>query len=368
MSKEKEQMKKMVRQMFWKQFLQFAAIPLLATIAMVILGIAVRWKAHQVTWYGEETLWVIWSWIRDHLTLSIAGILIVSMVFAAFFTLRKSYQYLESVLEATESIYIQEEKQIQLQPELQQVEGHLNQVKFQLERNIRAAKEAEQRKNDLIVYLAHDLKTPLTSVIGYLTLLRDEGQISEELRTKYLSISLEKAEHLEDLINEFFEITRFNLSTLTLETSRVNVTRMLEQLTYEFKPMLDEKQLVCTLDAPKELYMKFDVGKMQRVFDNLLRNAVNYSFEGGEILFRVEEKEDEVEMVCMNHGNTIPEEKLNRIFEQFFRLDSARTTRSGGAGLGLAIAKEIIELHGGLIRAESENEEIRFIIRMPKEV
>ena len=119
-------MKKMVRQMFWKQFLQFAAIPLLVTIAMVILGIAVRWKAHQVTWYGEETLWVIWSWIRDHLTLSIAGILIVSMVFAAFFTLRKSYQYLESVLEATESIYIQEEKQIQLQPELQQVEGHLN--------------------------------------------------------------------------------------------------------------------------------------------------------------------------------------------------------------------------------------------------
>ena len=212
------------------------------------------------------------------------------------------------------------------------------------------------------------MKTPLTSVIGYLTLLRDEGQISEELRTKYLSISLEKAEHLEDLINEFFEITRFNLSTLTLETSRVNVTRMLEQLTYEFKPVLDEKQLVCTLDAPKELYMKFDVGKMQRVFDNLLRNAVNYSFEGGEILFRVEEKEDEVDMVCMNHGNTIPEEKLNRIFEQFFRLDSARTTRSGGAGLGLAIAKEIIELHGGVIRAESENEEIRFIIRMPKEV
>ena len=243
-----------------------------------------------------------------------------------------------------------------------------NALKNQMEQNARAAKEAEQRKNDLIVYLAHDLKTPLTSVIGYLTLLRDESQISEELRRKYLSISLEKAEHLEDLINEFFEITRFNLSTLTLETSRVNLTRMLEQITYEFQPMFQEKNLVCTLVTPKDLYVTWDVGKMQRVFDNLLRNAVNYSFEGEEIVFSVEESEDELEMICMNHGNTIPEEKLSRIFEQFFRLDSARTSRNGGAGLGLAIAKEIIELHKGSIHAESENEEIRFIIRIPKKV
>ena len=107
---------------------------------------------------------------------------------------------------------------------------------------------------------------------------------------------------------------------------------------------------------------------MQRVFDNLLRNAVNYSFEGGEIVFSVEEKDSDIEMVCMNQGNTIPEEKLSRIFEQFFRLDSARTTRSGGAGLGLAIAKEIVELHGGTICAESENEEIRVLIKIPKEV
>ena len=189
-------MKKIVQEMFWKQFLQFTAISFLVTLVSVLLGIAIRWRAHQEIWYGDEPVWMIWSWIRDHLTLSIAGVLIVSMFFAAFFALRKSYRYLESVLEATESIYVQEEEAIQLQPELREVEGQLNQVKFQLERNIRVAKEAEQRKNDLIVYLAHDLKTPLTSVIGYLTLLRDEGQISEELRTKYLSISLEKAESL----------------------------------------------------------------------------------------------------------------------------------------------------------------------------
>ena len=366
MSSKKEQMKKNVQKLFWKHLARCFVISFSLTAVVLLLGVVIRWKAHQTTWYGEETIWLIWSWLKENMAIAIAGVLIVSVLLSVIYTLWIAYSYLNQVLEATEGIYSEEE--IRLPEELRAAEEQLNHMKFQLERNVRAAKEAEQRKNDLIVYLAHDLKTPLTSVIGYLTLLRDEGQISEELRTKYLSISLEKAEHLEDLINEFFEITRFNLSTLTLETSRLNLTRMLEQITYEFQPMFKEKELVCTLDVPKDLYVKWDVGKMQRVFDNLLRNAVNYSFEGGEILFSVEESDGEIQMICMNHGNTIPEEKLGRIFEQFFRLDSARATRSGGAGLGLAIAKEIIELHGGTIHAKSEEEEIRFIIRIPKEI
>ncbi|MDA8219041.1 MAG: hypothetical protein M0Z94_15660 [Dehalococcoidales bacterium] len=121
------------------------------------------------------------------------------------------------------------------------MEGRLNQVKYDLLRNQQLAKEAEQRKNDLVVYLAHDLKTPLTSVIGYLSLLRDERQISEELRRKYLSIAATKAERVEDLINEFFEITRFSLRNLTLDTARINLTRMIEQIVDEFKPLLAPK-------------------------------------------------------------------------------------------------------------------------------
>ena len=202
-------------------------------------------------------------------------------------------------------------------------------------------------------------------MIGYLNLLRDENQISEELREKYLSISIEKAERLEDLINEVFEITRFNLSNITLEYSRVNLTHMLEQLTYEFKPMLLEKDLEYILNIAPDISVKCDVDKIQRVFDNLLRNAVNYSFDSGKINIVVVQNAEDISIQFTNQGNTISKEKLERIFEQFYRLDTARNSRNGGAGLGLAIAKEIVELHGGTITARSENEEIEFEVILP---
>jgi len=272
---------------------------------------------------------------------------------------------MDAISKASKEIVDKDIEYIDLPPELEELEKQMNSLKRDSEKNERLAREAEQRKNDLVVYLAHDLKTPLTSVIGYLTLLRDEKQISEELREKYLSISLKKAEHLEDLINEFFEITRFNLSHITLEYSRVNLTRFLEQLTYEFKPMLLEKNLEYVLDIEPDIMIKCDVNKMQRVFDNLLRNAINYSFENSAIHISAAQMGDHMSIKFTNCGNTIPKEKLERIFEQFYRLDTSRSTRSGGAGLGLAIAKEIVELHNGKITAKSENEMIEFEVTLP---
>lgn len=221
-------------------------------------------------------------------------------------------------------------------------------------------------KNDLIMYLAHDLKTPLSSVIGYLTLLHDdEQQISQELREKYLSISLDKAERLEDLINEFFEITRFNLSNITLQYSNINLTRLLEQLIYEFKPILKEKNLKCTLNSTSDIMLHCDANKIQRVFDNLLRNAVIYSYTDTEVAITTELQENTIVITFENFGNPIAEEKLKLIFEQFYRVDTSRNTTSGGAGLGLAIAKHIVELHKGTIVAHSKDECIKFIVTLP---
>lgn len=291
---------------------------------------------------------------------------VVCILYLTYKLLKKVVNYVYELQAATGKLFDKSVDYIELSPELSEIAININRLKQEAENNARLAQENEQRKNDLIMYLAHDLKTPLSSVIGYLTLLHDdEQQISQELREKYLSISLDKAERLEDLINEFFEITRFNLSNITLEYSRVNLTRMLEQLTYEFKPMFLEKNLKCELEIAPDTMIKCDVNKMQRVFDNLLRNAVNYSFDDSTIHITVKQNGENLCIQFTNCGNTIPKEKLVRIFEQFYRLDVARSSRSGGAGLGLAVAKEIVELHNGTITAKSENEQIEFTVTLP---
>ena len=244
-------------------------------------------------------------------------------------------------------------------------EKKINSIKHTLEKRKTDALLAEQRKNDLIVYLAHDLKTPLTSVIGYLTLLQDEPQISQEMRAHYTGIALKKAQRLEELINEFFDITRFNLTTLTLETEQINLSRMLEQIVSEFNPILEEKELRWQTDIEPGIEILGDADKLARVFDNLIRNAVNYSYASSDIHFSARAEEDRVEISVRNHGRTIPPDKLEHIFEQFYRVDASRASATGGAGLGLSIAKEIVELHGGTISAESGEESIAFFVTLP---
>ena len=332
---------------------------------MIALFFLARYIFSRSIWYGNEFFYPLLHFISNYSTEFLMFIFGIGFLGVFVIYWIKTLAYLDNIIQATSSMYDSKDDLINLPPDLKEVENQMNQIKLNISHNQRVAKEAEQRKNDLIVYLAHDLKTPLSSVIGYLTLLRDESQISDELREKYLSISLTKAERLEDLINEFFEITRFNLTNQILETSKINLTRMLEQIAFEFQPMFAEKKLSCIIDAPPDIEIQFDVNKMQRVFDNLLRNAINYSFSDSQLKICVTCSEATLQIDFINHGNTIPLEKLNRLFEQFFRLDAARTSRSGGAGLGLAIAKEIVELHNGTITAFSKDEEIRFSVRLP---
>lgn len=308
----------------------------------------------------------LYQWtFRNHMEL-----FFVLAIAVAFFVVFRIYlnwftTYFMEINRGIDSLVKEEEGEISLSPELSATEKKINLIKHTLEKQKLNVQLAEQRKNDLIVYLAHDLKTPLASVIGYLNLLHDEKEISEELREKYLSVSLDKAEHLEDLINEFFEIAKFHLSSIPLQYSTINLTRLFEMLLYEFQPMLQEKYLHCNLCIRENVMLRCDADKIQRVFDNLLRNAVSYSFDGTEIEIVVTECGETILIQIINCGDTIPEEKLERIFEQFYRVDFSRGTRNGGAGLGLAIARQIIELHNGRIVAKSENERIEFRVTLP---
>lgn len=229
----------------------------------------------------------------------------------------------------------------------------------------RAATEAEQRKNDLILYIAHDLKTPLTSIIGYLSILQESPELPIEYRAKYTGITLTKAYRLEQLINEFFDITRFNLHNIELENNRINLSLMLSQLTDEFYPMLSAKTLNLKTEIPDGINIIGDSDKLVRVFDNLLKNAVSYSYPGTEITLSAEYVNKFVQIKVRNIGDEISKEKLPRIFEKFFRTDESRSTADGGAGLGLAIAKEIVELHGGKVAAVSSQEFTEFTVILP---
>lgn len=302
---------------------------------------------------------------RQHEGLIFLGTVAFIFFMSLFSCTVRFTRYFNEIHKGIDSLANGSAEEISMSAELFPMERKLNTVKNTIEKQKNDIIETEQRKNDLIMYLAHDLKTPLASVIGYLNLLKDEGQISEEVRQKYLSVSLEKAERLEELINEFFEISRFNLSNITLQYSRINLTRLLEQLIFEFKPMLDEKNILCRLEIENDVMMQCDADKIQRVFDNLLRNAVIYSYNDTEISIHASCQENMLILKFLNRGDTIPEEKLERIFEQFYRLDSSRGTRSGGAGLGLAIAKQIVELHGGTISAKSEDEITEFMVKLP---
>ncbi len=258
-------------------------------------------------------------------------------------------------------------QEILLPPELSPLEGKLNAVRQTLEKRTLEAKLAERRKNDLVMYLAHDIRTPLTSVIGYLNLLEEAPEMPAELRQKYTRITLDKANRLEALVNEFFEITRYNLQQIPLQKENIDLYYMLAQLAEEFYPIAKQKGNLLTLQAREDLTVYADPAKLARVISNILRNAAAYADPNSEILLSAAKKDAGVVICVENHGPTIPQEKLESIFERFYRLDDARSTGSGGAGLGLAIAKEIVTLHGGTITAQSENHYTAFTVLLPEE-
>ena len=241
----------------------------------------------------------------------------------------------------------------------------LKDMKHEVYRSRMLAAESEARKNDLVMYLAHDLKTPLTSVIGYLSLLQESPELSTAQRAKYVGIALEKANRLEMLINEFFEITRFNLQQITLERNRIDLGMMVLQKADEFYPMCRERELEISVEIPQRIVMLADADKLARVLDNLLKNAVTYSYRGTVIRVGAQRRENNVMIRVRNECDEISPEKLARLFDKFFRADAARTSASGGSGLGLAIAKQIVELHGGTITAKSTPEHTDFTVVLP---
>ncbi|MDA1638836.1 vancomycin resistance histidine kinase VanS [Bacillus cereus group sp. TH177-1LC] len=302
--------------------------------------------------------------IRNNIEIFIYVAVAISILILCRVMLLKFVKYFEEINTGIDILIQNEDKQIELSAELEFMEQKLNTLKRNLEKREHDAKLAEQRKNEVVMYLAHDIKTPLTSVIGYLILLDEAPDMPREQKAKYVHITLDKAYRLEQLIDEFFEITRYNLQTITLTKKHIDLYYMLVQMTDEFYPQLAAKGKQVVLHASEDLTVFGDADKLARVFNNILKNATAYSKDDSVIDITANLSEDVVSIVFENDGN-IPKDKLSTIFDQFYRLDDARSSDTGGAGLGLAIAKEIIVQHGGQIYAESNDNSTIFTVELP---
>jgi len=304
----------------------------------------------------------IFLYNKELITLIVIFILLIILL---RFSISWFTKYFDEIGSGMDKLVEESNDEITLSPELDFMENKLNQIKNNLEKQKKAALDAEQRKNDLVVYLAHDIKTPLTSVIGYLSLLDEAPDMPPEQKSKYVGITLEKAYRLEELINELFEITRFNLQTIVLNKEKINLLFMLQQMADEFYPMLAPQGKQISVNVPDGLTLWGDADKLARVFNNILKNAIAYSDENSVIDISAWQQDENIVITFMNQGNPIPQTKIDTIFEKFYRLDAARSSKTGGAGLGLAIAQEIVTAHDGTISVESNPENTTFTVKLP---
>lgn len=332
--------------------------PILAVIewfGMSVMGLS---RQMMQLWYDRV--------FRNNEDLIFGLILAVIVIFFLYRAFSRVARYLNEISDAVDKVVLQGTEPILLPAEIAPIADKLTIARSTIAARSAQAVEAERRKNDMVVYLAHDLKTPLTSVIGYVSLLRESVQsLKPEQAEKFAEIALKKAYRLEDLINEMFDIARYNVQEMELVCSSFNLTRMLEQLADEFSPQLSDRNLKISLTLEENLKIYADSDKLARVFDNILKNAAAYAYSGSEIEINAAQEREKVRVRIANRGDCIPPNALSAIFEKFYRVDESRGTQNGSAGLGLAIANEIVIAHGGEITAQSTDEKTEFCVLLP---
>ena len=313
----------------------------------------------------EQAFYVYHNYFRGYKEIFFAAAILFIFILLLWRLFRWITRYFKEVNQGIDALLAEDTAQIHLSAEMLPFERKLNAVKQTLVRQKQETALAEQRKDELVMYLAHDIRTPLTSVIGYLSLLDEDPDMPADKRAKNVQITLDKAYRLEEMINEFFEITRYNSRQIRLAKETIDLYYLLIQLSDELSPVFASHGNFVVLDMDEDLTVSADPDKLVRVFSNILRNAAAYSDPETEITISAEETAEQISISFQNRGEDIPKDKLSSLFDKFYRLDKARISDTGGTGLGLAIAKEIILLHGGSIHAESGDHAVTVTVCLP---
>lgn len=323
----------------------------------------------EIIWY----IWDLWRTIKYRFLNGFFAYLVVLMIFLGYYLLityrkRKS---LADIIDQTEIMAngdLDRLIEVNTNNDMKILADNINSISQKLKERTIEERKAQKTKNDLITNVSHDLRTPLTSIMGYLEII-DNDKYEDELRLRYYAnIAYEKAKSLSLLINDLFELTKMQNNTIKLNKNNINLVELLGQVTayfeYQFKKANMESRVRFSED---KLIVNGDGEKLVRVFENLLSNAIKYGQEGYyvDIVTRAEEEWAVVQVI--NYGQSIPSVDLPYIFDRFYRIEKSRNSNIGGSGLGLAITKNIVELHGGNISAYSDNDQTIFEVKLPRE-
>ena len=371
--KSKQKQKADYSALQWKIYVRVAIITVSAIMVVILIRIITSGQiadrlviAFQYL-FGMQYIdawWLYQRMIRSNLDYFLYVAIAVFFIILSRFLLSQFSKYFNEISTGLDVLVTDKGGEIKLSAEMETMERKLKAIRQTLEEREQEVKSAEQRKNDVVMYLAHDIKTPLTSVVGYLSLLDEAPDMPLEQKAKYVHITLEKANRLEKLVDEFFEITRYNFQTDMLSKENIDLYYMLAQMADEFYPLLSAKGKQAALHVPEDMAIYGDSDKLARVFNNILKNAIAYSPDNSVIDITAAIAGDTASIVFTNIGS-IPQDKLASLFDKFYRLDSARSSDTGGAGLGLSIAKEIVTSHGGRIYADSNDERTSFTVELP---
>ena len=252
--------------------------------------------------------------------------------------------------------------------EFSEMGANLNRLGEELQSLMEREREAEKSKSELVTNIAHDLRTPLTSIVGYLDILRTKrDSLDAETAVHYTEIAYEKSKKLEKLINELFGFTKLSGGELVMHVRTLDLVQLLAQLLEEFYPSFSKAGLHYELIADREsLSLEGDPELLVRVFENLIGNAIKYGAEGKQLRVFLNTAEQFVTVRVVNYGKVIPAEELPHVFDRFYRVEQSRNTKTGGTGLGLTIAKNIVEMHRGEISVTSDLTGTAFIVRLPR--
>ncbi|AUJ32898.1 MAG: HAMP domain-containing sensor histidine kinase [Liquorilactobacillus nagelii] len=306
-----------------------------------------------------------WGWL-------FVCIMVILDVFVVYWRLMRRYRQMQLQHVIAELHYIanghlNHRIPFQLPGEMQRVVTSINALVDSTLNAMKEERQIEHSKDELITNVSHDIRTPLTSIIGYLGLIEDQQYHSQEELLKYTHTAFVKARQMKTLADDLFEYTKVRQSTTPLNLSTIDLKQLLEQLAVSFELESKKKQMVISTDFETgPIKMEADSQKLVRVFNNLITNAFKYGNGGSKLILKARHvSKTQLEVVVANDGQPIPKESLKKLFDRFYRVESSRSKETGGSGLGLAIAQSIVELHHGKIHAESNENWTQFIIELP---